>query len=260
MATPSMNPLKLMRVLPCLSLLTLLFLVSCKKETEQYQAETVSQYVSPQPGKYITYRTDSTVTVSFGSSLRVNSYQEKLVVDALLTDNLGRPSYRVFRYIRDTAGLQAWKPQGTLFITPTANTLEVIENNLRTVKLVTPVKVDNTWKGNQFLPTSPYAPTFDFSIDNDISDWQYTYAASDETFTANGKSIPNVVTVEQSDEGSSIPVTSDNYSFKTRSVEKYAKGLGLVFQEFDMWEYQPSSGQRPGYRGFGVKRSIIDHN
>jgi hypothetical protein len=56
---------------------------------------------------------------------------------------------------------------------------------------------------------------------------------------------------------SELPFGRTNYS-----VEKYAKGIGLVYQEFLMWEYQPPNAANPtGARiGFGVKRSIIDHN
>ena len=59
----------------------------------------------------------------------------------------------------------------------------------------------------------------------------------------------------------SDPFTSDlPFGSRTCSIEKYAKGIGLIFQELKMWEYQPPSSARSGYRGFGVKRTIIDHN
>jgi hypothetical protein len=42
----------------------------------------------------------------------------------------------------------------------------------------------------------------------------------------------------------------------------YAKGIGLIYQRFIMWEYQPPNGanQTGAKIGFGIKRSIIDHN
>jgi hypothetical protein len=217
--------------------------------------------VVTQPGKYITYRTDSTVYLNFGAVTKVNSYQEKFQVDAAFADNLGRPSYRVFRYIRDTAGTQAWKPQGTSFITPTANGIEVIENNLRFLKLAGTIKQDNTWKGNRYLPNSPYSAFYEFSNDINIADWDYTYKGVGETLILNGKSVINVITVEQINEGINAPVTAPGaYGYRNYSVEKYAKGIGLVFQQLIMWEYQPPTSPRTGYRGFGVKRSMIDHN
>jgi hypothetical protein len=44
------------------------------------------------------------------------------------------------------------------------------------------------------------------------------------------------------------------------SKEVYAKGLGLIYQELAMLEYQAPPVDRPGYRGFGIKRAIISHN
>src|SRR5687768_5595439 len=102
-----------MRAFQFLLLLTSVFLFSCEKEIEEFQTEPLSTYISPQPGKYITYRIDSTLFTNFGATIEVHSYQEKHEVDALITDNLGRPSYRVFRFIRDTNGAGPWKPSGS---------------------------------------------------------------------------------------------------------------------------------------------------
>ena len=57
------------------------------------------------------------------------------------------------------------------------------------------------------------------------------------------------------------PFTSDlPYGSTSYSIEKYAKGIGMVFQDLKLWEYQPPSSSRSGFKGFGVKRTIIDHN
>ena len=255
-----MNPLSRMKALSLLLLASFVF-GSCKKETETLQPEVPKDYLPTQPGKYITYRTDSTVYINFGAGSTVRSYQEKNLVDSLITDNLGRPSYRVFRFLRDTAGKTPWQPAGTYFITPTENTVEVVENNLRFLKLAAPVQEGTSWKGNRFLPDDPYGSAYDFSNDDGMVDWDYAYTETGESATVGGKNYTNVATVVQVDESTNAPVSNALlYGFKNFSSEKYAKGLGLIYQEYIMWEYQPPSSPRPGYRGFGVKRSIIDHN
>lgn len=255
-----MNP-KQMKSLTLLLLLWALLYAGCKKESETLQPVLPKEYVSPQSGKYITYRLDSTVFVDFGLTKVVRSYQEKHVVDSLLTDNLGRPSYRVYRYLRDTAGTTAWKPGGSFWITAVANNVDVIENNLRVLKLTTPVEEGTTWKGNRFLPDDAYNAFYDFSNDDGMADWEFSYTATDDNVTLGGKPYANVATVLQTDESTNAPVNNSSlYGFKNYGLEKYAKGLGLIYQEFIMWEYQPPSSPRPGYRGFGVKRSVIDHN
>ena len=54
----------------------------------------------------------------------------------------------------------------------------------------------------------------------------------------------------------------DELPFGTTSygVEKYAKGVGMVYQELLLWEHQPNPGGTPYKEGFGVKRTMNDHN
>lgn len=240
------------------------FIISCDKKTEDFETDQISDYLNLQPGKYVTYRLDSTVFVQQGRREEIHSYQEKHVVDALRTDNLGRPSYRIFRFIRDTAGTQAWVAAGSYWITPMRNTMELIENNLRSIRLALPIKSDETWKGNRFLPDNPYGPAHgdEFNNDDNMFDWDFTIEDTEETITLNGKTINNVITIKHIDESANAPVTDPNtYGFINYSEDKYAKGIGLVYQRFIMWEYQVIPGGPSPYKvGFGVKRSLIDHN
>jgi hypothetical protein len=249
-----------------LNILLLIFgtvlIFSCKK-TEEYQTEQISEYVPLAKDKYIIYRLDSTVFTNFNRTTEIHSYQEKNVVDAQITDALGRPSYRVFRYLRDTLGSQPWVPAGSFMATPLQNSFELIENNLRFVKLALPLKTENTWKGNRFLPSRPYSGSYVFNNDVDIDTWDYTISGMDETVTLNGKTINDVLTVDGINDVLNVPVT-DLAGIGSISYyqEKYAKGIGLIYQSNIMWEYQPNtSGQGGGYyNGFGVMRSMLDHN
>ena len=119
----------------------------------------------------------------------------------------------------------------------------------------------NTWRGNRFLPTDPYGIFYEFSNDDAMMDWDYIYASHGNSMTLGGKTYTNTLTVDQIKDSTNIPVTNSGaYGFINYSTDTYAKGLGLIYQEIRMWEYQPPSTPRPGYRGFGIKRSIIDHN
>jgi hypothetical protein len=250
-------------------LLCILLLFSCTKETEQFQSEPLSDYTPLQAGKYITYRLDSTIFTNFGVGIAVHSFQEKHVVDAPIMDALGRPSYRILRFTRDTAGTEPWEPAGSYFITPTTNTVEVIENNLRFVKLVSPITQDNTWKGNRYLPTDPYEDVFaSWNNDDDMADWDYTYSSLNGSLTLKGQAYNNVLTVDgvndvfNADAATSSVVNPAVIAFVNYMQDKYAKGLGLIYQQMIMWEYQPPNAVVPvGVKvGFGVTRSMIDHN
>ena len=249
------------RHLVLFTLLTLVFF-SCKKSTEDYPTAQLSEYQPLATGKYITYRLDSTVFKSFGTVPEVHSYQEKHVVDSLLPDALGRPSYRVFRFIRDTSGTGPWQPAGSYFITSTRNTIEVIENNLRVIKLTAPIQENNTWKGNRYLPDEPMSQ-YTFSNDLDMNTWDYTYGTIDDTIHLKNVVLDSVITVNGIDRAFNAPVTNQNgIGYKDYIQDRYAKHIGLVYQEFIMWEYQPPHENVPVGQttGFGIRRSMIDHN
>lgn len=236
---------------------------SCKDEIEDIKLESPSEYLSLQPGKYITYRLDSTVFTQNGSVQEVHSYQEKVIVDGEFTDNLGRKSYRVYRFLRNVAGTTPWTSAGSFFITPTTTEAEIIENNLRVVKLAAPIKEGEAWNGNRFLAIDPYKSGFDFSDDSHIhlEDWDFTYAGKGETLILNNQTINEVLTVKGPDISVNATI-SDPQAFgsRTLSIDKYAKNLGLVYQELILWEYQPGAGGSSFRVGFGIKRSMIDHN
>jgi hypothetical protein len=235
---------------------------SCNKK-EDFQTASLSDYMPVVAGKYITYRLDSMVFTNFGRSVEVHKYQVKHQVDALITDNLGRPAYRVFRYIRDTAGIQPWVANGSYFITLLSDQAELSEDNLRFIKLHLPFRNGFTWKGNKFLPTDPYGPLFNFSNDDNMEDWDYIYDGEPSSFSYRGNNYSDVYTVEEANEAFNIPVTSaGSYGTKSRAVEKYARGVGLVYREYLLWEYQPNTGGSGGpyNTGFGITMWMIDHN
>jgi len=256
-----------MRAYQFLLLLVIPIIFSCDKQTEVYVSEPLSDYTALQTGKYITYRVDSTIFKNFGQTIETHSYQEKNVVDAQITDALDRPSYRILRYLRDVAGTQPWAPSGSLFITPLSKSVEVIENNLRFVKLALPIKQNFTWKGNDFLPSGPFENSYGLPDSySQIGNWDYVYSAVGQSVTVNGQSFNNVITVQAIADsinatGNNTVINNTASGLKFVSIENYAKGIGLITQTFTMWEYQPPVGGTAGhYNGFGVKRSIIDHN
>lgn len=240
-----------------------LLLLSCDRQTEDLAVDPASGYMPLSAGKFLTYRLDSTVFTNFGRRTEIHSYQEKQVVDARISDALGRPSWRVFRYLRDTAGLNPWVPAGSYLITASENEVEVIEDNLRVIKLTGPVTLDAVWKGNRHLPDQPYGEEYNFSNDDNMEDWEYSYPAKGQTLTLNGRTYSEVLTLKGIDEAINVPLTDARaYAAINFAEERYARGLGLILQEFIMWEYQPNpNSPGDGFKtGFGVRRSLIDHN
>lgn len=235
-----------------LPLLLILLFTSCKKENETFETASLNDYYPLEVGKYISYHLDSTVFVNFGKQKEVISYQVKDVVDAEITDNSGRPSYRIIRFSRKNAS-DPWLANNTFMVTPTDKSIEFVENNLRFIKLTLPVKADNSWQGNSYIDT--------YTSGNDmryLDNWDYIYDSVAMPFNVQSFNFDNTIKVFQRDEEIGDPLVSGTgYAEKTYSVEKYAKGIGLIYREFLHWEYQ---GNTETYSGYGVKLSIIDYN
>lgn len=245
------------------SAIILLSLFSCN-EKEEFDSAPLTDYVPVQSGKYIIYRLDSVVYTDFGTTTEIHKYQAKHEVDSEFTDLMGQQTFRIFRYLRDSAGVGAWQPNGTYTITLTTDQVEVEEDNLRFIKLHRPMRAGFTWKGNRYLPYNPYDTLgFKFSNDDDMQSWDFYYQGPDPSFTYRGNTYADIFTVEEVDESFNAPVTiPTSYGSMNRGVEKYAKGIGLVYREYEMWEYQPNPGGARGpYRiGWGLRMWMIDHN
>lgn len=249
-----------------------ILIFSCNKkadfDTTDFQQQRLFEMIIPlQKGKYITYRVDSTVFTNFGRTTEIHSYLVKHIVDTLITDNLGRPSYRVFTYISDTAGIQPWQPIGSYFITVLSDRVEVIEDNMRVIKIHVPVRDGNTWKGNSYLAEDPYSPTYNFSNDDNMADWNFTFDGGlQPSSTIQNNTYTNVYTITEDDDVDSSTAPSD-YGSVTVAREMYSKNVGLIFRELTMWEQQPNpSGNPPNVTydpfrvGFGIKMWMVDHN
>ena len=243
------------KLLLLLTIISAVLFYSCKKSTDVLDIASVNEYAPFVAGKYITYSLDSTIFINFGTKDTVIKYQVKHQVDALITDNLGRPAYRIIRFIRKTAA-NPWVPDNTFMAVPTDFALEFIENNMRFLKLKGPVRDAFTWKGNTYIDT--------YSLNSPVKyldDWDYTYDSVNVKQTIGTFSIDSTLKVEQRDEIIGNLNDPNSYSEINFGAEKYAKGLGLVYRNFLHIEYQPPTPGRSGYRvGYGVKMTMIDHN
>lgn len=239
------------------SLLILLLFSSCEKETEIFDSPTLADYYPMQVGKSISYDLDSTLFTNFGQTITIHHYQVQDRVDAEIIDNSGSAAYRIIRYMRkDDAA--PWIANNTFMVTPTENSIEYVENNLRYIKLKLPIVPEYSWKGNKYIDT--------YNAGRDVrylDDWDYIYDSVGAAVIINSLSISETVTVLERDEflGQDPAIEGTQYAEKNYSVEKYGKGIGLIYREFMHWEYQGAQPGRAGYyEGYGVKMTITGHN
>ncbi len=236
---------------------TFILLYSCSKVSETISSASINEYSSLQVGKTYLYRLDSTITAAFGASLIVKSYQAKDSIEAAFTDNLGRQSFRIFRYIRDTSAIQPWRFAATYVATPTDQTLEYVDNNMRFVKLHAPIKEGYTWKAHSFIDTKSTNSTVRY-----LDEWEYEYRDIEQPYTVLRKTYDSTITVFQRDETvPSGPFNPAVFQQKDYGIEVYAKNIGLVYKEFLHWTWNVSSSNA-GYEdgSYGVKLQLISHN
>lgn len=239
------------------ALLLITLLTACNKENQLLTTASLSDYFPLTVGKYITYNLDSTVYINFGQKDTVIKYQIKDSVETRITDNLGRPAYRIVRYMRKDAS-RAWAANNTFMATPTTTTIEFVENNLRFQKLKLPIKNGYTWKGNTFIDTYSLNSTTKY-----FDDWDYEYDSVNVPLTIGIIPFASTLKVNQRDEflGQDPKLAGTQYAERNYSVEKYAKGVGLVYKEFLHWEFQGTQpGRQAFYSGYGVKLTVTGHN
>jgi hypothetical protein len=238
-----------------ISLLSFLSLCifSCNK-SNPLVTNTPADYYPMKIGNYIIYRMDSIKFVNVGSRDTTISYLAKEVVEDSITDNLGRQSYRVTRYLSDTNGLSAWTPSIAFMVTPLSGSVEVVENNLRIIKMVTPVQNYISWLGNAYLDTkNDSALTF-------MDGWNYTYANEGQPFDVLAGTVQQSVTVNEADESFVTPDSS--YLQTIYSQEIYGKGIGPIYKKFLNTVYQSANVQYPAgvTLGYGLTFNMVSHN
>lgn len=231
---------------------------ACKKATEDFTTVPLEDYSPLVVGKYITYKLDSLRYINFGVKDTVISYEVKHYIDAQVNDGLGRPGYRIIRYIRKTA-IDPWNADNTFFAIPVNNSIEFIENNLRFIKLKNPVRNDFSWKGNSYIEA--------YSLPSDLkylADWDYTYDSVNVATQVGAITVDSALKVKQADFVFGNPADKTAYSEINFSEEKYGKGIGLIYRKFLHAEYQPPAtvGSSGKYSdgSYGITLTMIDHN
>ena len=227
----------------------------CKKSTEEFSTPPISDYAPLTQGKYITYQIDSLIYINFGTLEVTHTYQVKYLTDSLITDNLGRPAYRIFRYIRSDAS-SPWESDATFLAVNTGSSLEFTENNMRFIKLKQPIRNDYAWLGNSYIDTYSFGSEVRY-----LADWSYTYQNVAQADVVGSFNLDNTITINQRNETIGNPDDPNSYSEKNFGLEKYALGIGMVYKKFLHYEYQPPTTTQGGYYvGYGVTLTMIDHN
>ncbi len=188
---------------------------SCRKK-QKSSSESINlgkEYYPETIGKFVVYDVDSTWYNELTFQPTTVKYRVKEKLTQVFTDNENKPAIRLERYIKK---FNPNKPYDSIpytirdvwQINVSDKNVEAVEENVRYVKLIFPVEANKNWKGN---------------VKNTLTERDYTYSYIDKAETINGKALDKVLQVKQIDFKTLI-----SYQYE---IEKYAKGVGLVYRE-----------------------------
>lgn len=222
-----------MRIFYSLILVLIFFQSSCKKQDEILDAEKIEDYYPLQIGKYITYTLDSTVYINLGTKKETRSYVIQDKIDSVITDNLGRPSYRIKRMIRSNTNSAQWINLTSFLVTPDSMRIEMVEDNQRYIKMIEPIRNGFGWNGHVYINTTSF-PELQY-----LDQWRYEYQDVKMPKQYNSLSFPETITIEQRSDTLGNPSNKSFFFEVNIAKEVYAKKVGLVFKEFLHEAWQP---------------------
>ncbi|MFI5151552.1 MAG: hypothetical protein ACHQRM_17635 [Bacteroidia bacterium] len=189
-----------------------LYFVSCKKDNELH-IDLGYGYAPSAPGQYVIYNVDSTIYDAFTKDTIYYKYQLKEIVESVFTDNEGRPSLRIERYIKNFSPSVSydsipWTLKNVWYSTTTSRHFERVESNVRYVKLIFPDVDQSTWNGN---------------AQNTIGDWEYQYNGVNRKMSVGAFNFDSTASVVQL-----IDTNQINYRIYK---ESYAKNVGMISKQ-----------------------------
>lgn len=236
----------------------LLLCSSCKDEStfEDPIVDETLEYFPVAIGKSVTYQVDSIIYDPTESAVLVDTsrvYIREVMVDTF-RDEIGVLNYRIERYQAYDSNFD-WEIKDVWSTSLENNRAERFEENLKFVKMVFPVKDGDIWDGNLYIDETSIFFIAGESIEI-FKSWFYEVLSTDEPEQIGGFSFENVTTISQADE--------ENLIERRYSIEKYAKGVGLVYREMEIYDTQEIDETIPWVdkadKGFKLVMVVLDYD
>lgn len=221
-----------------LFLILLATISSCEKDIHIVEPVDFGyRYFPGDVGRYVIYEVDSIAYDDAAHPADTTRYLLKELIASMFLDNSGRQTLRIERYYKiynpsvpyDSL---PWTGPRVWFANQNSTTAEKVEENIRYIKLVFPPSKGKEWNGNAY---------------NSLGQKDYEIISSDQAEIVNSNSFDSVVTVLQSEQKDFI-----RYIYE---IEKYARGVGLVYKERDSIYHGGTSDSV----GYAFKQRIVSY-
>lgn len=179
-----------------------LILFSCKKDVKLVDFQF--DYYGLQEGRYIVYQVREVEHTNGSAGVITQDYQLKTVIGDTVIDNDGNIARKYFRYTRADV-FQDWELVDVWSSRIADFRAELVEENVRVVKMVFKPTSDKIWDGNAY---------------NILSKQEYYYEDINDPFELPYYSFDSTLRVVQA--------LDSNFIEYKNQYEIYAKGVGMV--------------------------------
>ncbi len=180
---------------------------SCKKDAVITPDPVYRNYFTDKVGSYIIYQCDSIIYDDFNHTIDTNSFLIKEYYQSSFTDNSGRSAIRIERW-KKPADTLSWFLKDVWYCVKTDVQVEKVEEDVRFIKLVFPVRNGVEWNANAL---------------NSLEARTFTMDKAHEPFSTGVLNFDSTVTVVNSD--------PENLVSEYRSTEVFATNVGMVFKK-----------------------------
>jgi hypothetical protein len=201
-----------------------IMLVSCKEETILEQQPQFNNYFPAVVGSYIVYDCDSIVYDDFNGTVDTFRFQVKELYETEFTDNSGRTAIRLERY-KKSEGSSQWQLRDIWSLVKTDKQVEKVEEDVRMLKLLFPVKEGLEW---------------DINALNNTGSRIVTSKSIHQPYQVDAFSFDSTVTVVNTD--------PENLVSEYRDTEVFAANKGMVYKKYVNVRYNtpPQTGIKSG--------------
>lgn len=253
-----------LRIFLLISLGLGLFFASCDPQDGDIDIDFGYEYFPLEIGKFVEYRLDSIIydTVATGVIRDTTTWFSREEVKDTFRDLSEELVYRIERFQRRSES-DPWEIESVYAaLVGTDQQAIRIEDNFRFIKMIFPLEQGDIWDGNLFIDDETIITIAGESVEV-FKAWSYELDELNETAIIDNVAYDSVMTIYQANnqEGPDPNLIELRYS-----VEKYAKGIGLIQREMRILDTQCITDcvgvpwEDKAQKGFILFQTITDHN
>lgn len=204
-----------------------LTLIACETKEDNFEPDYGFDYYPMEIGTVRHYQVDSTFFRTDSDPFTTTTQVQEIPINTLLNNN-GDTIIRIERSER-TDSTTEFLIQDVYSEQVDFTNIYRSEENVRYLKLALPPSINKTWDGNAEIPDDKSVSVAGENIEM-FKNWDYRILSIGETEEVNGQTYEDVLTLQLADSDSEIELRS--------GLEKYARGVGLIYRELRIMDTQ----------------------